>query len=93
MNDPKHYPTLDEAFPSLFNKENQQEWWVMKQRLEEFRISQNITKCCSALMGGAFLRHLRQHLTIPLQKLGDRIENTSFVIHLARWMIADHLDL
>ena len=43
MNDPKHYPTRDEAFPSLFNKENQQEWWVMKQRLEEFRISQNIT--------------------------------------------------
>ena len=44
-------------------------------------------------MGGAFLRHLRQHLTIPLQKLGDRIENTTFVIHLARWMIADQLKL
>ena len=44
-------------------------------------------------MGGAFLRHLRQHLTIPLQKLGNCIENTTFVIHLARWMIADQLKL
>ena len=44
-------------------------------------------------MGGAFLRHLRQHLTIPLQKLGDRIENTTFVIHLAGWMIANQLKL
>ena len=43
VNDPKKIPAIDEAFPSLFNKENQQEWWVMKQRLEEFRISQNIT--------------------------------------------------
>ena len=50
-------------------------------------------KLMFSIDGGAFLRHLRQHLTIPLQKLGDRIENTTFVIHLARWMIADQLDL
>ena len=34
---------LEEAFPSLFEKKEQQDWWVMKQRVEEFRISQNIT--------------------------------------------------
>jgi len=36
MNDPKKFPKLEDAFPSLFEKKNQQDWWVMKQRMEEY---------------------------------------------------------
>ena len=43
VNDPRRFPALEEAFPSLFEKKEQQDWWVMKERVEEFRISQNIT--------------------------------------------------
>ena len=34
FNDPKRFPTLEEAFPSLFEQKEQQDWWVMKQRVE-----------------------------------------------------------
>ena len=37
MNDPKKYPTLEEAFPDLFEKKEQQDWWKIKERLEQFR--------------------------------------------------------
>ena len=39
VNDPKKFPKqLEEAFPSLFEKkgQQQQDWWVMKQRMEDF---------------------------------------------------------
>jgi hypothetical protein len=36
VNDPKKFPSLEEAFPSLFERKEQQDWWVMKQRMEEF---------------------------------------------------------
>ena len=36
VNDPKKFPAIEEAFPSLFEKKTQQDWWVMKQRVEDF---------------------------------------------------------
>ncbi len=36
VNDPKRFPTIEEAFPSLFEKKEQQDWWIMKQRVEEY---------------------------------------------------------
>ena len=36
INDPKKFPSLEDAFPSLFERKEQQDWWVMKQRMEEF---------------------------------------------------------
>lgn len=36
VNDPRRFPTLEEAFPSLFEKKEQQDWWVMKQRVEDW---------------------------------------------------------
>ena len=36
VNDPKKFPKLEDAFPSLFEKKDQQEWWVMKERMEAF---------------------------------------------------------
>lgn len=37
VNDPKQFPTLEDAFPSLFERKEQQDWWVMKERIENFR--------------------------------------------------------
>ena len=36
VNVPKKFPKLEDAFPSLFEKKEQQDWWVMKQRMEEY---------------------------------------------------------
>lgn len=36
VNDPRRFPALEEAFPSLFEKKEQQDWWVMKQRVEDW---------------------------------------------------------
>ena len=36
VNNPKRSPSLEEAFPSLFEKKEQQDWWVMKQRVEDY---------------------------------------------------------
>lgn len=36
INDPKKFPSLEEAFPTLFEKNVQQDWWIMKERVEEF---------------------------------------------------------
>ena len=36
VNDPKKFPALADAFPSLFEKKEQQDWWVMKQRVEDY---------------------------------------------------------
>ena len=36
MNDPKKFPKLEDAFPSLFEKKDQQDWWIMKERMEHF---------------------------------------------------------
>lgn len=37
MNNPQKFPTLEDAFPSLFEAKEQQEWWIMKERVEEYR--------------------------------------------------------
>jgi len=36
VNDPKKFPKLEEAFPGLFEKKEQQDWRVMKERMEAF---------------------------------------------------------
>ena len=36
VNDPKRFPRIEEAFPSLFEKKEQQDWWVMKERVEDW---------------------------------------------------------
>ncbi len=41
VNDPKKIPAIEEAFPSLFAKKEQQDWWVMKERVEEFAKTKN----------------------------------------------------
>ena len=37
INDPKKFPLLEEAFPTLFDQKGQQDWWMMKERVEKFR--------------------------------------------------------
>ena len=34
INDPKRFPKLEDAFPSLFEQKEQQDWRVMKERME-----------------------------------------------------------
>ena len=36
VNEPKKFPKLEDAFPSLFEREIQQDWRVMKERMEAF---------------------------------------------------------
>ena len=35
-NDPKKFPKIEDAFPTLFEKREQQEWWLMKERMEDW---------------------------------------------------------
>ena len=37
INDPKKFPSIENAFPNLFEKKEQQDWWVMKERVGNFR--------------------------------------------------------
>lgn len=36
VNNPRKFPRLEEAFPGLFEKKEQQDWRVMKLRLENY---------------------------------------------------------
>ena len=36
INNPQKFPTLEEAFPTLFETTIQQDWWIMKERVEKF---------------------------------------------------------
>ena len=36
INNPKKFPTLENVFPNLFEKQEQQDWWVIKQRVEDY---------------------------------------------------------
>ena len=36
VNNPKKFPKPEDAFPSLFAKKEQQDWWIMKQRVEDY---------------------------------------------------------
>lgn len=41
VNSPKNFPQIEEAFPSLFEQKEQQDWWVMKQRVEDWAKAKN----------------------------------------------------
>lgn len=36
FNDPKRFPSLEDAFPGLFEPQEQQDWRIMKERIENF---------------------------------------------------------
>ena len=36
INDPRKFPKIEDAFPSLFEQKEQQDWRVMKERMELF---------------------------------------------------------
>ena len=36
VNDPRKFPKLEDAFPSLFEQKEQQDWRVMKQRVADY---------------------------------------------------------
>jgi len=36
VNEPKKFPKIEDAFPSLFERETQQDWRIMKERMETF---------------------------------------------------------
>lgn len=36
FNNPKQFPSIEQAFPNLFEREEQQDWRIMKQRVEAF---------------------------------------------------------
>ena len=36
FNNPKQFPSIEQAFPNLFECEEQQDWRIMKQRVEAF---------------------------------------------------------
>ncbi len=41
FNNPKQFPSIEQAFPNLFEKEEQQNWVVMKERVEAFSKAKN----------------------------------------------------
>lgn len=41
VNSPKNFPQIEDAFPSLFERKAQQDWWVMKQRVEDWAKAKN----------------------------------------------------
>ena len=41
FNDPKKFPSIEEAFPTLYEKKEQQDWWIMKQRVEAYAKAKN----------------------------------------------------
>jgi len=36
INNPRKFPKLEDAFPTLFERKQQQDWRVMKQRMADF---------------------------------------------------------
>ena len=36
VNEPRKIPRMEEVFPTLFEKKEQRDWWVMKERVEAF---------------------------------------------------------
>ena len=41
INEPKKFPRLEDAFPSLFERKDQQDWRLMKARMEAFAEARN----------------------------------------------------
>lgn len=48
MNDPKKFPSLEEAFPALFEQKEQQDWRKMKERIEKFANLKNQSNSTTA---------------------------------------------
>jgi hypothetical protein len=44
INEPKKFPSLEDAFPSLFEKKGQQDWRIMKERMESFAKTKNVNQ-------------------------------------------------
>ena len=42
VSDPKKFPKLEDAFPNLFERKEQQDWRVMKERMETFATRHNL---------------------------------------------------
>ncbi len=36
FNNPKQFPSIEQAFPNLFEREEQQNWVLMKERVEAY---------------------------------------------------------
>lgn len=36
FHNPKKFPSLEDVFPNLFEHKEQQDWWVIKQRMEDY---------------------------------------------------------
>lgn len=43
FNNPKQFPSIEQAFPNLFEQEEQQHWTLMKQRVEAFAKAKKTT--------------------------------------------------
>ena len=43
INNPKKFPLVEDAFPGLFEKKNQQDWRLMKERMEGFAKAKRAT--------------------------------------------------
>lgn len=41
FNNPKQFPSIEQAFPNLFEREEQQDWRIMKQRVAAFTKAKN----------------------------------------------------
>ena len=41
INEPGKFPKLEDAFPSLFEREAQQDWRIMKERMEAYAKAKN----------------------------------------------------
>ena len=41
FNNPKKFPSIEAAFPTLFEREEQQSWWTIKERIEQFAHRRN----------------------------------------------------
>ena len=41
VNDPRRFPKLEDAFPSLFERKEQQDWRIMKDRVESYARAKN----------------------------------------------------
>ena len=50
VNNPKSFPKIEDAFPSLFEKKEQQDWWIMKQRVEDWaKAARQSNRFCPSL--------------------------------------------
>ncbi len=44
VNNPQKFPSIEDAFPTLFEKKEQQDWWIMKQRVEDWAKAKQLNR-------------------------------------------------